>query len=106
MESAQAPDPAGGDRRRLTYRPPFTQASLAGHLGITPKHVNQVLSGKIVGSPDLLTRMAEAVGLGIAIVVTGREPVPLAEDKRPWKSGNWGPRAEAAPEAPAAAPHG
>jgi transcriptional regulator with XRE-family HTH domain len=72
-----------------------TQASLAGHLGISAKHLNQVLSGKVTGSPDLLARMAEAMGMQIAIVVTGREPVPLAEDKRPWLSGNRKPRAKA-----------
>ena len=73
-----------------------TQASLAAHLGVTPKHLNQVLGGHVIGSPDLLARMAEAVGLGIAIVVTDREPVPLAEDKRPWLSGNRTPRGKAA----------
>ena len=78
-------------RARLKARH-VTQASLAAYLGITPKHVNQVLRGHVTGSPDLLARMAEAVGLQIAIIVTGREPVPLATDQRPWKSGNRTPR--------------
>lgn len=87
-------------RARLRARH-VTQASLAAHLGITPKHLNQVLGGSVTGSPDLLARMAEAVGLGIAIVVTDREPAPLAEDKRPWLSGNRTPRGKAANLTPA-----
>lgn len=87
-------------RTRLEARH-ATQASLAGHLGISPKHLNQVLSGKVTGSPDLLARMAEAMGMQIAIVVTGREPAELATDQRPWKSGNRTPRAK-----PATEPHG
>ena len=91
-------------RSRLRARH-VTQASLAAHLGVTSKHLNQVLGGHVTGSPDLLARMAEAVGLSIAIVVTDREPVPLAEDRRPRLSGNWTPRGKAGPE-PAAGPHG
>lgn len=83
-------------RARLEARH-ATQASLAAYLGITPKHLNQILGGHVNGSPVLLARIAEAVGLQIAIVVTDREPVPLAEDQRPWKSGNRTPRAKAAP---------
>lgn len=85
-------------RARLEARR-VTQASLAEHLGITPKHVNQVLSGKVTGSPDLLARMAEAMGMQIAIVITDREPAELAVDQRPWKSGNRAPRKKAAPSA-------
>jgi transcriptional regulator with XRE-family HTH domain len=82
-------------RARLQARH-VTQVSLAAHLGITPKHINQILAGKVVGSPDLLARMAEAVGMQITVVTTGREPVPLAADRRPWKSGNRAPRAKRA----------
>jgi hypothetical protein len=57
--------------------------------------MNQVLNGKVIGSPGLLARMAEAMGMQIAIVVTGREPAELASDQRPWKSGNRAPRAKA-----------
>jgi transcriptional regulator with XRE-family HTH domain len=81
-------------RGRLEARH-VTQASLAEHLGITSKHVNQVLSGKVTGSPGLLARMAEAMGLQIAVVITDREPAELAADRRPWKSGNRTPRAKA-----------
>jgi len=82
-------------RTRLRARH-VTQASLAAYLGISPKHINQILAGKVVGSPDLLARMAEAMGMEITVVTTGREPVPLAEDKRPWLSGNRTPRGKAA----------
>jgi transcriptional regulator with XRE-family HTH domain len=82
-------------RARLEARH-ATQASLADHLGISAKHLNQILGGHVNGSPALLARIAEAVGVQIAIVVTGREPVPLAEDKRPWKSGYRGRRAKPA----------
>lgn len=68
-------------RTRLQARH-VTQASLAVHLGVTPKHLNQVLAGRMVGSPGLLARMAEAMGMQIAIVVTDREPVRLAGDMR------------------------
>lgn len=75
-------------RARLRARN-VTQASLAECLGITAKHLNQVLGGKVTGSPDLLARMAEAMGLEIAVVDTSREPVALAGDRRPQLSGNW-----------------
>lgn len=68
-------------RTRLQARH-VTQASLAVHLGVTPKHLNQVLAGRMVGSPGLLARMAEAMGMRIAIVVTDQEPVRLAKDMR------------------------
>ncbi len=90
-------------RSRLEARH-ATQASLADHLGISAKHLNQVLGGHTSGSPALLSRIAEAVGLQIAIVVTGREPAPLAEDQRPWKRGNRAPRAKAELESPAPRP--
>lgn len=54
-----------------------TQAALAAHLGISPKHMSQVLTGKVVGTPQMLDRIAEAVGLRIAIVVGEAEPVEL-----------------------------
>jgi transcriptional regulator with XRE-family HTH domain len=92
-------------RARLKARH-VTQASLAAHLGISSKHLNQILIGKVTGSPDLLARLAEAMGMQIAIVITDREPAPLAEDKRPWWSGNRTARAKAAPESRAADPHG
>jgi transcriptional regulator with XRE-family HTH domain len=82
-------------RTRLKARH-VTQASLAEYLGITSKHMNQVLGGKVTGSPDLLARMAEAMGLQIAIVVTDREPAPLAEDRRLWLNGNMKPRVKTA----------
>jgi transcriptional regulator with XRE-family HTH domain len=54
-----------------------TQAALAAHLGITEKHMSQVLTGRINGSPGLIDRIAEAVGLRIALVAGEGEPVAL-----------------------------
>lgn len=44
-----------------------TQAGLAWYLGITEKHLCQLLAGKVGGSPEMLGRLAAAVGLRIAI---------------------------------------
>ena len=46
-----------------------SQAALAAHLGITPKHMSQMLTGRVAGSAEMLDR--------IAIVVGDREPAPL-----------------------------
>ena len=51
-----------------------TQVGLAWHLGITPKHVNQLLSGKVVGSPEMLDRLARAVGLQITLADAESSP--------------------------------
>ena len=59
-----------------------TQAALAAHLGITPKHMSQVLTGKVIGSPQMLDRIAAAVGLRITIAASGSEPVALPPDTR------------------------
>ena len=72
-------------RARLRARR-ATQAALARHLGISPKHLSQVLNGAVTGSPELHDRMAQAVGLRIAIVVTDLEPATLARDQRGRKS--------------------
>jgi transcriptional regulator with XRE-family HTH domain len=78
-----------------------TQASLAASLGVTPKHLSQVLTGTIAGSPWFLDRMAAAVGLRITVVpAADREPVLLGRDQRGLKSGRKragegaGPRAD------------
>jgi transcriptional regulator with XRE-family HTH domain len=56
----------------------ISQVALAEHLGITPKHMNQFLQGTVrAGSPLLLERMAEAVGLRITIADSGEPPPPL-----------------------------
>ncbi len=54
-----------------------TQAALAAHLGITPKHMSQVLTGRVNGSPEMIDRIAGAVGLRIALVAGEGEPVTL-----------------------------
>lgn len=42
-----------------------TQKDLARYLGITEKHVSQVLTGKVAGHLGMLERMAAAVGLSV-----------------------------------------
>lgn len=44
-----------------------TQADLARHMGLSEKHVSQVLSGKATGSMRMLEEMAAAVGLSVAV---------------------------------------
>ena len=44
-----------------------TQAGLAWHLGITEKHVSQLLTGKVDGTPEMLDRLARSVGLRITL---------------------------------------
>lgn len=61
-----------------------TQAGLAWHLGLSEKHVSQLLTGKVVGSPEMLDRIAAAAGL--RIVVTDAEgPAPVLPRRRPNK---------------------
>lgn len=45
----------------------LSQKDLAEYTGLTEKHVSQVLTGKVVGSFDVLVRMAEAVGLAVTL---------------------------------------
>lgn len=59
-----------------------TQVGLAWHLGITEKHVSQLLTGKVVGSPEMLERIAASVGLRIALV-DADGPVPVLPTRRP-----------------------
>jgi transcriptional regulator with XRE-family HTH domain len=40
-----------------------TQVDLARYLGLSPKHVSQMLTGTVDGRFELLERMARAVGL-------------------------------------------
>jgi transcriptional regulator with XRE-family HTH domain len=54
-----------------------TQAALAARVGISRKHLSQVLSGRVKGSPELLDRIARAVGLRIAVVIAEDEPPAL-----------------------------
>lgn len=69
-------------RSEVLRRVRAQQAALAAHLGITPKHMSQVLTGTVNGNPELLTRIAEAVGVRIAIVIGESEPVPLPPSRR------------------------
>jgi transcriptional regulator with XRE-family HTH domain len=75
-------------RRRIRAQR-STQQALAAHLGITPKHMSQILNGKVSGSPEMLDRIAAAAGLRIAVVVGDGEPAelpPAAKRGRPPKT--------------------
>jgi transcriptional regulator with XRE-family HTH domain len=60
-----------------------TQLGLAERLGITPKHLNQMLTGKVTGSPEMLERMARAVGLQIVILDDGSLVPPVLAKRKP-----------------------
>jgi transcriptional regulator with XRE-family HTH domain len=45
----------------------LSQRDLAQYTGLTEKHVSGVLTGKVVGSFDVLAKMAEAVGLTVSV---------------------------------------
>ena len=45
-----------------------TQKDLAGFLGLSEKHVSQMLTGKVKGDPETLMRMAAAVGLSLEVI--------------------------------------
>ena len=51
-----------------------TQAGLAWHLGITEKHVSQLLTGKVDGTPEMLDRLARSVGLRITLTEGDTKP--------------------------------
>ena len=51
-----------------------TQVGLAWHLGITPKHVNQLLQGTVTGTPEMLDRLARAVGIEITLADAESRP--------------------------------
>jgi transcriptional regulator with XRE-family HTH domain len=56
-----------------------TQAALAAHAGITPKHLSQILTGAVNGSPEILDRVAAAMGLRIMIAVGDCEAAELPQ---------------------------
>lgn len=79
MPYAKPPDPPWllDLRRKVKARlrqQGATQAGLAWHLGITEKHVCQLLSGKVTGTPEMLDRLAGAVGLQITLADSGTAP--------------------------------
>lgn len=59
-----------------------TQGGLAYHLGITPKHVCQLLSGKVTGSPEMLDQLAAACGLRI-LIGQSPDPAPVLPGRSP-----------------------
>lgn len=62
-------------RRRLKTQC-TSQAALADYLGISEKHISQILTGAAGGTPHLIDQIAAAMGLRIAVTVTGH-PAPL-----------------------------
>lgn len=40
-----------------------TQKDLAHYLGISEKHISQIMTGRIKGSNEILDRMAKAIGI-------------------------------------------
>lgn len=44
-----------------------TQKDLARYLGISEKHVSQVLTGKVIGHLPTIEAMASAVGLSLSV---------------------------------------
>lgn len=57
-----------------------TQVGLAWHLGITPKHMTQLLTGTVTGTPGMLDRLARSVGL--KIVLAEGDPAPSLPSRR------------------------
>jgi transcriptional regulator with XRE-family HTH domain len=45
-----------------------TQKDLAWYMGLTEKHISQVLTGKVKGDPEMLLALAAAVGLSLEAV--------------------------------------
>lgn len=51
-----------------------SRSQLARHLGVSRSLVSQVLSGDVKGTPELLDRMATAVGLRIRVISARSAP--------------------------------
>lgn len=58
-----------------------SQAALAGHVGITEKHMSRVLLGRVNPGPELTGKIAAAMGPQVTVVIVS-DPVPLAKDMR------------------------
>jgi transcriptional regulator with XRE-family HTH domain len=78
------PEWVGDLRRRVVAHlraQKATQIGLAEYLGVTPKHVNQILKGVTPGTSALLDRMAAAAGLEI-VVRDSAKPAPVLGGRR------------------------
>lgn len=51
----------------------WTQADLAREMGVTPKHINQMLTGKATGSPGMLDFAAFTLGFEWTVTATPME---------------------------------
>lgn len=58
----------------------WTQADLAREMGLTAKHVNQLMTGKATGSPRLLDLIAWGLGCRWKVVLV---PMDNPENGRP-----------------------
>lgn len=71
MTTSAAPGPLAAMKARIRAElraDGCTQKDLARYLGLSEKHVSQVLTGKVAGDLRMLARMAEAVGLSLEVV--------------------------------------
>lgn len=48
----------------------MSQADLAREMGVTPKHINQMLTGKATGSPGMLDYAAHTLGFEWSVTAT------------------------------------
>lgn len=73
MTSRRNQDPVRLRRRRIEAG--LTQASLATKARLSPTHMSSIESGRAGASPDVLRRLAEALGCTIADLMPP-EPTP------------------------------
>jgi transcriptional regulator with XRE-family HTH domain len=58
----------------------WSQADLAREMGVTPKHINQMLTGKATGSPGMLDFAAFTLGFEWSVMAS--EITPEADHER------------------------
>lgn len=52
-----------------------SQAALARKVGLSQKHVSQMMTGRVVGSLRSWQALADAAGVRVSFTITPREPV-------------------------------
>lgn len=52
----------------------MSQADLAREMGVTPKHINQMLTGKATGSPGMLDYCAHVLGFEWSVTASPAAP--------------------------------
>lgn len=53
--------------REVMYLACVRQYELAARVGVSPKHMNQIFTGKVVLSVDMADRIADALNVRIAV---------------------------------------